>query len=188
MSATRKDLPAYPNCGACKAEDEGIDLDALWDDLRRSGYTGNVWPPFEPGDPNDEELSAAIEEHDKRKHLSQTNELEVHRREFAQQVAASLQQSSAKRLARLLVAPKLARQRAVTTTVFDRNPDVVAEVLLRAHEKCEYCSNPAPFNRRSDGTPYLEVHHVLPLSEGGEDTVENTVALCPNCHRREHNG
>jgi len=26
----------------------------------------------------------------------------------------------------------------------------------------------------------------LPLAEGGPDTVENTVALCPNCHRRCH--
>jgi len=24
------------------------------------------------------------------------------------------------------------------------------------------------------------------LSKGGEDTVENTVALCPNCHKKMH--
>ena len=24
------------------------------------------------------------------------------------------------------------------------------------------------------------------LSEGGEDSIENTVALCPNCHRKMH--
>ena len=23
---------------------------------------------------------------------------------------------------------------------------------------------------------------------GGEDTLENAMALCPNCHRREHHG
>ncbi|HDR7378766.1 TPA: HNH endonuclease [Bacillus toyonensis] len=39
-----------------------------------------------------------------------------------------------------------------------------------------------------DGTPYLEVHHVVPLATGGEDSVENAVALCQNCHRKAHYG
>jgi 5-methylcytosine-specific restriction protein A len=32
----------------------------------------------------------------------------------------------------------------------------------------------------------LECHHVVWLAEGGDDHIENTVALCPNCHRRMH--
>ena len=27
---------------------------------------------------------------------------------------------------------------------------------------------------------------IVELSKGGEDTVENAVALCPNCHRKMH--
>lgn len=69
---------------------------------------------------------------------------------------------------------------------FDRNPDVVAEILIRAKGHCEDCKNPAPLNRRSDNSPYLEVHHIKRLSDGGEDTVADAVALCPNCHRRAH--
>ncbi|MGL6002403.1 MAG: HNH endonuclease, partial [Plesiomonas sp.] len=53
---------------------------------------------------------------------------------------------------------------------------------------CQKCKNEAPFNRKSDGTPYLEVHHKIFLSDGGEDTVENSIALCPNCHRELHFG
>ncbi|EKM6788635.1 HNH endonuclease, partial [Escherichia coli] len=34
--------------------------------------------------------------------------------------------------------------------------------------------------------PYLEVHHVIPLSKGGADTPENCVALYPNCHKALH--
>jgi len=34
----------------------------------------------------------------------------------------------------------------------------------------------------------LEVHHKVPLAEGGDDTVENAIALCPNCHRHAHYG
>jgi 5-methylcytosine-specific restriction protein A len=34
----------------------------------------------------------------------------------------------------------------------------------------------------------LEVHHKTPLSARGEDTVENAIALCANCHRELHYG
>ena len=76
----------------------------------------------------------------------------------------------------------------MTTTAFVRNPDVIAEALARANSKCEECDNDAPFLRVSDGTPYLEAHHQVPLAQGGEDTVDNAVALCPNCHRKAHFG
>lgn len=74
----------------------------------------------------------------------------------------------------------------IVSSSFLRNPDVVAEVLFRANGYCEHCNNPAPFNRRADNSPYLEVHHIKPLAEDGEDTVANAIALCPNCHRRAH--
>jgi len=86
----------------------------------------------------------------------------------------------------LLYAPVIPIQQEVWTTIFKRNPDVAAEVLERAKGSCEKCSKPAPFNRRSDGTPYLEVHHTKPLAAGGQDTVQNAIALCPNCHRQVH--
>lgn len=46
------------------------------------------------------------------------------------------------------------------------------------------CRMPAPFVRKADGTPYLEVHHTL--AARGEDTGETAVAFCPNCHRAAH--
>jgi hypothetical protein len=75
---------------------------------------------------------------------------------------------------------------SVTVMVFVRNPDVVAFVLRRAQGVCEQCKKPAPFARRSDGSPYLEVHHLHRLADGGEDTIENARAMCPNCHRHAH--
>lgn len=68
---------------------------------------------------------------------------------------------------------------------FQRCPQVVAWVLNEAKGVCEACKTPAPFNDR-DGSPYLEVHHVKFLSKNGPDTVENSMALCPTCHRRAH--
>lgn len=106
--------------------------------------------------------------------------------EFSRAIAASLSGNTEERRRRLATAEKMPRRISIQTTVFVRNPDVVAEALLRAAGKCEQCSNAAPFVRASNGEPYLEVHHRLPLARGGEDTIENAIAVCPNCHRRAH--
>ena len=101
-------------------------------------------------------------------------------------VLSSLQDDPAKRAARLAVADKVPDRYQTTTTSFRRNPDVVAEVLLRASGTCEACNKPAPFARAADGTPYLEVHHKVPLAQDGLDCIENAIGLCPNCHRKAH--
>ena len=106
---------------------------------------------------------------------------------FEAQVAAARDDGSARR-ARLAKAPKIPRRTAVTAYTFVRNPDVVAEVLERAGGKCGYCGKAAPFFRKKSRDPYLEVHHEIPLADGGEDTVENAKAACPNCHRQRHYG
>jgi 5-methylcytosine-specific restriction protein A len=64
---------------------------------------------------------------------------------------------------------------------------VKAWVLLQADGTCESCGEPAPFTSEF-GEPFLEVHHLRSLAENGSDTVENSVAVCPNCHREMHYG
>lgn len=86
------------------------------------------------------------------------------------------------------VSTRSPRKKSVVSEVFNRSPLVVKQVLKRANGICEFCENDAPFIRASDGTPYLEVHHIIPLAEGGHDVLENTVAICPNCHRKAHFG
>ena len=73
------------------------------------------------------------------------------------------------------------------TTRYVRDPEVIAWVLYEAAGTCEQCGRSAPFSR-DDGEPFLEVHHVRPLGEGGPDTTDNAAACCPNCHRRLHHG
>lgn len=75
-----------------------------------------------------------------------------------------------------------------TIDIFNRDPNVKAEVLERANGKCEFCLQNAPFMKVSDNKPFLEVHHIKWLSKEGEDTLENAIALCPNCHRGAHFG
>ena len=73
----------------------------------------------------------------------------------------------------------------VTSSTYVRDPAVKAWVLQMAGGHCEGCLQVAPFNG-VDGLPYLEVHHVMPLSNHGSDRVTNAAALCPNCHSRCH--
>jgi predicted HNH restriction endonuclease len=89
---------------------------------------------------------------------------------------------------RLSAASKKPELIQVISRAFRRNPDVIVEVLKRANGKCDQCGEDAPFLRAKDGSPYLEIHHWIPLAEGGEDTVENAGAVCPNCHRKLHFG
>ncbi|MYM42195.1 hypothetical protein GTP27_23140 [Pseudoduganella sp. CY13W] len=118
--------------------------------------------------------------------LSDLQTIEDINHELAERVAKAMSDTSHARQARLLDRSRRPLKIMVTATVFDRNPDVVAEVLYRSQGICEHCYQPAPFNRRSNGSPYLEVHHIVRLADGGDDTVENAVALCPNCHRKVH--
>jgi 5-methylcytosine-specific restriction enzyme A len=71
--------------------------------------------------------------------------------------------------------------------VYQRSRDVRVYVLARANGKCEGCGVSAPF-MRSDGTPYLEPHHLRRVSDGGPDHPAHVIVLCPNCHRRVHAG
>lgn len=70
-------------------------------------------------------------------------------------------------------------------TIYERDPLVKAWVLQNADGICELCNQRGPFKDKY-GQDFLEVHHVLFLSENGQDTVDNTVALCPNCHKKCH--
>ena len=79
-------------------------------------------------------------------------------------------------------------QREVRSFQYIRDPKVVAYVLKNSKGKCFDCGMDAPFVSKSTGMPYLEVHHIKMLKDGGEDTVNNAVALCPNCHRKRHFG
>ncbi len=66
-----------------------------------------------------------------------------------------------------------------------RDPYVAELAKRKAQGICQLCGKPAPFKDK-DGNPYLESHHIIWLSNGGEDSIANTIALCPNCHRKMH--
>ncbi len=75
--------------------------------------------------------------------------------------------------------------KVVQTTVYHRDAYLKEEVKRIANGKCQLCGKEAPFID-NNGSPYLEEHHVKKLAEGGTDTLDNVVAICPNCHRKVH--
>lgn len=75
-----------------------------------------------------------------------------------------------------------------TRSVYQRSVHVKRYVLARAAGRCELCREPAPFMRKSDGTPYLEPHHINRVSDGGLDHPMYVGAICPTCHRLIHFG
>jgi 5-methylcytosine-specific restriction enzyme A len=88
-------------------------------------------------------------------------------------------------LQRLNKSSSTVETKKVISVIYPRNADVVIYTLRRAKGFCQLCRNPAPFIKK-DGTQYLETHHIQWLSKEGSDTIQNTVALCPNCHKKMH--
>lgn len=97
--------------------------------------------------------------------------------------AAGLSDSQLKEAA-VLSGKKKPKRRTVSSPQIDRDVYVAEYVKRRAKGICDLCGEQAPFIYK--GMPFLECHHVIWLSRGGEDTIRNAVALCSNCHSRVH--
>jgi hypothetical protein len=86
---------------------------------------------------------------------------------------------------RALLAGNKPQQFFQRSPMFVRNAAVKEYVKRLAAVFCDLCEQAAPFKTQKGGA-YLESHHIVWLAHGGEDSVRNSVALCPNCHRRMH--
>ena len=80
------------------------------------------------------------------------------------------------------------RRRSQSVASYDRDPMVVTLRKKLADNRCEVVGCTSFTFENDAGEPFVEVHHLIPLSQTGEDTLENTVALCPTHHRFLHIG
>lgn len=103
---------------------------------------------------------------------------------MAESEAKSLSDSELYEKAKQRSSPKPS-ERVTTISTYVRDVYVAEASKRRAKGICQLCEKPAPFNDKN-GNPYLECHHIIWLSEGGADELRNTVALCPNCHKKMH--
>ena len=56
---------------------------------------------------------------------------------------------------------------------------ILENLKLRFGNRCSLCG--------AEDVP-LHLHHIVPLSEGGEHSLENLRLVCPNCHQETHKG
>lgn len=75
--------------------------------------------------------------------------------------------------------------------VFSRNRKLALHRMQLSKYKCEFDSQHNLFISRYSQKPYLEAHHLLPISLQKEhnkslDVLDNIFSLCPFCHRAIH--
>lgn len=99
--------------------------------------------------------------------------------------AASLAELRANAIAASTVTAQAPKNSVMS--VFIRSKAIRDYALARANGSCERCESSAPFKTKR-GLPFLEVHHIRRLSDGGPDQPEFVAAVCPNCHREAHHG
>lgn len=73
---------------------------------------------------------------------------------------------------------------------YDRNPAAsrrygrvwkrVRDAYVKEHPFCEECF------KKGIMVPVEEVHHIKPISEGGNHNKSNLISLCKSCHARIH--
>jgi hypothetical protein len=64
-----------------------------------------------------------------------------------------------------------------TVTLMSRKDAVAAirkQVFSLSGGQCKYCGRPIDWN--------FHMHEVIPRSQGGEISLENSIALCAKCH------
>lgn len=80
---------------------------------------------------------------------------------------------------------KTSNSRVVLSRSYYRDPYISEYVKKLSRGFCGLCGQCAPFKDKN-GEPFLHSHHIDYLSEGGEDTLSNCIAVCPNCHAKIH--
>lgn len=82
--------------------------------------------------------------------------------------------------------PEHEKQEARRYEKYQRNPDThkqygrawkrIRDSYVLEHPLCEQC------RRSGKLTPAEEVHHIIPLSQGGTNARTNLMSLCKSCH------
>lgn len=74
---------------------------------------------------------------------------------------------------------KIKKQRDIVVNNYRKNITKNKEKIINYYNgQCEICK----FNL----IPLLEIHHILPLQQGGDNSLDNITCLCPNCHTIIH--
>jgi 5-methylcytosine-specific restriction protein A len=86
---------------------------------------------------------------------------------------------------------KIRRTKLTERDAFKRDRKIALKRMRMENFKCEFDPKHNLFIARSSHKPYLESHHLVPISLQDElktnlDRLDNLFCLCPNCHRAIH--
>jgi hypothetical protein len=87
--------------------------------------------------------------------------------------------------------PRPNPKRLGSSEKYTTNPRRAKNALEKADFKCELNPDHHTFINKKSGNPYMEAHHLIPMSKQGIfefdiDVPENILCLCPTCHRKMH--
>lgn len=80
-----------------------------------------------------------------------------------------------------MFSPHLIKPEAIWKIICDNRRNEsnrIKKSLVSNNSKCEVCGY--------EFAPVLQIHHIVPISQGGDNRSENIVCLCPNCHKTLH--
>lgn len=63
------------------------------------------------------------------------------------------------------------------TTIFELSSRTIQKIIARANLSCSICS----WDKATG-----DIHHIVEISEGGTNDMNNLIYICPNCHRCVH--
>ena len=87
------------------------------------------------------------------------------------------------KIAEVLLSSPNKREYLVETYARDKGLVKQAKERLGLYCLCQKCSNTFI---KENGEPYIEVHHIIPLFNDGEDGIWNLSVLCAHHHRMAH--
>lgn len=64
-------------------------------------------------------------------------------------------------------------------SLMDFSKRTISKILYRSNKGCAICG----WNKA-----ICDVHHIIPRKNGGDNSNDNLIVLCPNCHREIHSG
>ncbi len=74
---------------------------------------------------------------------------------------------------------RLPQKRNENVNRYLRNPKLTELKKRKMQYTCQVCGKKIP---KTDGSFYIETHHIIPLYDGGLDVSSNLVVVCPNHH------
>ena len=150
-------------------------------------YSGTQVEFFDTSNNDGEESAILVADLDSERFLIQLEDFvdAVHTFKTSRKSDDLTRMSDTELTKKAVAVPTKPKSTTTFSVVYARNRYVAELAKRRAAGKCELCRMPAPFTNASN-EPFLESHHIIWLAHGGPDILENTVALCPNCHRKMH--